>query len=224
METGTRQPSGVAGWMMLFVIGQGLTVTIALAGMKSLLSEFSGEAWRFSARISYLHTLLTLEALMHIGQIILPIIGIALTFRRAPGAPLFWKAYLALLILYAIIDVGASKVVLGDFHRLLPERAWPAVDAAVHGAIVQNVRLFFFSVIWFLYWTVSVRVTNTFGDVAEAPAQSATAMNLYATPEEMGSAPDPFGRPQRECPACGSMILTAAEFCRYCRSAVSPAS
>jgi hypothetical protein len=216
MESSKPAPSGIGGWLILFIIGQ---VGVIIMSVSALSGGFDDmwESWALGDQFSYLRPLLIVENSMLVVQLVVPIIGLALLFRRSPAAPRLWITYFICVVLYAAIDIGMTNVFVEDLRPLLDEATIVEVEKETGKASRLNVRAIFSSLIWGLYWGRSVRVKNTFGP---APTDDSLTVSQLETSVayDADSAMDRFNRPMRDCPYCRESILEAAEYCRHCRA------
>lgn len=223
-------PRGIGGWMVLFIIGQVVVVIMSVATINSGFQEMTG-AWPLGEQFSYLRPLLLVETGMHLAQIFVPLLGLALIARRSTITPSYWRTYLIALVIYAVFDIVMSLQLMADLTPLLDGEAAQDVRREITGAVGMNVRAAIYGVIWSLYWSVSKRVRNTFGPAADAePAlayESIDSLASYPAPSFDAPAAEPsadrFHRPMHACPACGQMILVAADYCRFCHAPVAAA-
>ncbi|HEX7708732.1 MAG TPA: DUF2569 family protein [Thermoanaerobaculia bacterium] len=219
MESSKSAPSGIGGWLILFVIGQIGVIVMSVSALSSGFDDM-WESWSLGDQFSYLRPLLVVENSMMVVQFVVPVVGLTLLFKRSPAAPRVWITYFICVVLYAAFDIGMTKTFVEDLRPLLDESAMVEVENETRKANRLNVRAIFSSLIWGLYWGRSVRVKNTF---SPAPASEPIPVSQIETAASHSahSGSDRFNRPMRDCPYCRESILAAAEYCRHCRSPVA---
>ena len=154
---------GVGGWMLWFLIGQGVTVLFMLARLPELWSPDTQASWSIGTLLPGLRPLLTIEAAMHLGQIGLPVVGIVLTVQHRSRTPRFWVLYLLFLGAYGVIDVIGAELIQARSQELFGNPQLGGEEGDVGQAITMNTRMVMWAMIWSLYWIRSIRVKQTFG-------------------------------------------------------------
>jgi hypothetical protein len=157
---------GVGGWMLWFLVGQSLTILFMLAQLPEIWSLETQSSWSMGTLLPGLRFLLTIESVMHVGQIVLPTVGIYLTVKHHPWTPRFWFLYLMWLAAYGIIDIAGAGYFQQQSHRFMGSVPQPGEEGDVWVAMTANARLIFWALVWSLYWIRSVRVKQTFGRTA----------------------------------------------------------
>ena len=167
---------GIGGWMLWFLIGQGLTILFMLARLPELWSPDTQGSWSMGTLLPGMRALLTIEAAMHVGQIVLPVVGFVLTVKHHPWTSRFWFLYLMFLAAYGIIDITGAGAIESSTRRFmgaaLASEEGSEAESGVWVAMIANARLIVWALIWSLYWVRSIRVKQTFGRTAleRAPA------------------------------------------------------
>lgn len=161
-----RELRGVSGWMALFLVGQGLVTLLSFGQLGEVRQSLFGGTWVLAGAIPWMRAVLVAEAVAHVLRMVIAPIGIVATLKRWHGTPRLWFAYLALLGMYAVGDITASAS-LADSMRLMMGSALGADwRKATDSAMLLNLRLALFVVIWIGYWSRSERVRQTFGRLA----------------------------------------------------------
>lgn len=200
-----KQPKGVGGWLLLFVILQ----CFALAAMmyqgvtilSAMVEPVSGIDWSGS-----LENLLMYEFVYVVLAFFTVLAGLFLIAVRAPWTPVYWQAVLAVLLAGQLGDMGLFHLMLAEMPHDLAESLRPQM--------VRMLGSFAAGFLWLLYWFNSKRVANTFADAPAVPPP---------LPSTTVPAGDPFrGRSTRFCPQCGRRVLADAEFCGACKTEIPP--
>jgi hypothetical protein len=157
---------GIGGWMLWFLIGQGLTILFMLARLPELWSADTQSSWSMGALLPGMRALLTIESAMHLGQIVLPIAGFVLTVKHHAWTARFWLVYLMYLAAYGIIDIAGAGLIQQRSERLMGNAQTGGEEGGVWVAMMANARLVIWALIWSLYWIRSIRVKQTFGRAA----------------------------------------------------------
>ena len=156
------QPSGIRGWLLLFVIGQIALVIYAVAVLPSVVGSTIRQ-WPRGHNISMLRPVLTLGLFGSLFTTVLPLIGLGLIQTRSPDAPRYWSTCLAFMALYAaaafILNVVLSNQLVNVVGPAGAHDAAKSLDERNGGYI----RMVVGTLIWASYWRRSLRVRNTFG-------------------------------------------------------------
>jgi hypothetical protein len=168
--------SGIGGWLAFFCFGQLVTTVIAVIRAPSTIGDVVS-SWALGAISPLLRPTLLLEVTFNFARIILPAVGLYLTFRRNRYTPRFWMAFTIVVGVFAAIDIAASDLIQSQlFDRL-------GRDVSASGewgaALRDNLRTVVWALIWAFYWAGSLRVRATFGadgiDRLIGPASSLSA-------------------------------------------------
>ena len=162
----SRDLDGVGGWMGWFLIGQGLTSLVMLARVKGLWSPFVNGTWVVMGTVAGMRSVLVLEAIVHVLQVLIPAIGIVLTLRKSRQAPRLWFVYLSALALYAVVDIAATSAIESVMREIAADDELTKMTQSLGAAEFANLRLLVFCLIWLAYWSTSQRVLMTFGGQA----------------------------------------------------------
>jgi len=171
--------SGIGGWLAFFCFGQLLTTAIAAFRAPSTIDDVMGGSWDLGAISPPLRPTLLLEMTINFARIILPAIGLYLTFKRNRYTPRFWLAFTALIGLLAAVDIAAGAVIQSQLSNRLGRDVSSSNE--LNAALRENLRTVAWALIWALYWARSLRVRSTFGAdgidrlIGPAPRLSAQA-------------------------------------------------
>lgn len=155
-------PSGVGGWLLLFVIGQvGTLITLAVA-----LGQFP-EALRSSdalAGIPAYKPFLIAEGICQAIIALGAIVGLVLIFTRDFRAPIFYQVLLGFIMLFGLVEISGVYLTYADLANLAGHVGQDDAAAALDRfeAYVKSGRQVVFGGVWLLYWRKSVRIANTF--------------------------------------------------------------
>jgi hypothetical protein len=169
----------ISGFLAWFLIGQSVAPVIALARLPAA-TDMIRDSWPLGALSPLMHPLLVLELVFHVAQVIVPLGGVFLIIKRSRFAPRYWFAYLAVLALYAVVDIGGAAIFSDQLAHYVPTDASSNAEQA--GARSSNLRLLLWSAVWALYWLRSERVRATFGSTA-LPSRTARASVLPSLAE-----------------------------------------
>src|SRR5438552_1224148 len=111
-------------------------------------------------------SVLVLETIVHGLQVLIPAIGLVLTFRNSPQAPRLWFVYLSALALYAALDIAATSAIESVMREIAVDDELATMTQSLGAAVFANGRLLVFCLIWLAYWSSSQRVLITFGGQA----------------------------------------------------------
>ena len=161
-----RDLDGVGGWMAWFLIGQGLTSLVMLVRVRGLWSPFVNGTWVVMGTAAGTRSVLVLETVVHVLQVLIPAIGIVLTLRSSRQAPRLWFVYLSALALYAVLDIAATSAIESVMREIAADDELAKMTQSLGAAVFANVRLLVFCLIWLAYWASSQRVLVTFGGQA----------------------------------------------------------
>jgi hypothetical protein len=162
----SRDLDGVGGWMGWFLIGQGLTSLVMLVRVKELWSPFINGTWVVMGTVAGMRSVLVVESVVHVLQILIPAIGLVLTIRHNRQAPRLWFVYLSALALYAVVDIAATSAIESVMREIAGADELAKMTQSLGAAEFVNMRLLIFCVIWLAYWSSSQRVLVTFGGQA----------------------------------------------------------
>ena len=162
----SRDLDGVGGWMGWFLIGQGLTTLFMLVRVKELWAAFVNGTWVIMGTAAGVRSVLVVESVVHVLQILIPAIGLVLTIRHNRQAPRLWFVYLSALATYAMVDIAATSAIESVMREIASADELAKMTQSVGAAEFLNMRLLIFCVIWLAYWSSSQRVLVTFGGQA----------------------------------------------------------
>jgi hypothetical protein len=161
-----RDLDGVGGWMAWFLIGQGLTSLVMLARVKGVWSPFVNGTWVVMGTVAGMRSVLVLEMIVHVLQVLIPALGLVLTLRGRGEAPRLWFVYLSALALYAAVDLAATSAIDSVMREIAANDELATMTQSLGAAEFANVRLLVFCLVWLAYWSSSQRVLVTFGGQA----------------------------------------------------------
>lgn len=161
-----RDLDGVGGWMAWFLIGQGLTSLVMLVRVKDLWAPFVNGTWVIMGTVAGIRSVLVVETIAHALQVVIPAIGLVLTFRGRRQAPRLWFVYLSALALYAVVDIAATSAIGSVMRDIAADDELATMTQSLGAAEFANARLLIFCLIWLAYWSSSQRVLVTFGGQA----------------------------------------------------------
>lgn len=233
-RAGRRRLEGIGGWLLLFTIAQTIGFFYALysaSEVQQLREQLEGPLADPSLGFG---TTLVVELVLHVARAIVLPVGLFLILTRRPSAPRYWSLVLLATMLGFALDLVLGLRLLGQLRPLLAPEALAEVSREVYAETARTAGGILGTFLWLLYWRSSQRVANTFaaGDGAEAFAEAAFVPGtgipeVYDPPpsEEVETVREPsFGnRPTRSCPACGTVNLVAAIYCRGCRGELAAA-
>jgi len=153
---------GVAGWLLLFTIGQVVTPLIVLARSNALMFA-SNPLWNMGRAGAMFRPLIMFERGFFLAKLAVPIIGVALIVKRSRFAPRFWVAFFAYATAFIAFDLVADWVLVNQLVREFGAEITATFRLGASNALTSNLRGIAFSLIWGAYWTRSVRVRATFG-------------------------------------------------------------
>lgn len=171
--------TGIGGWLAFFCLGQALTSVMAVLRVPSTIEETIGGSWALGAISPVLRPTLMLEAALNLAQVVLPVIGLYLTFKRNRYTPRFWMAFTISFGVIAAIDMAGGFAIQSQLVDRLG-RDFGSNDE-LKSAFRENARTIFWALIWSLYWARSLRVRSTFGadgidrPIAPAPVTAPAA-------------------------------------------------
>ena len=155
--------NGVGGWMVWFLFGQGVTIIWTLVQLRTVYAPFHDGTWEMGQIFAGFHQLLTLELLMASLQIAAPLLGLILTVRHDARAPRVWFVYLAVLVVYSIVEVVAWPQLRSNLASAFGEAAAEEASREIATDMGRTARTIAVAPIWMAYWSVSRRVRITFG-------------------------------------------------------------
>ena len=157
-------PKGIAGWLMLFVIGQVITAIVAAVRLPSSLTTFSSPTWSIGDQVPLYHFLLVLEALADFVLLFGAVTGLVLIWRRHPSTPRFVQVYLLFILLYGVVELSLLPRVYDGMSALVRQNGGSTteLDDERLEAIGNTGRMAAYAAVWILYWLRSRRVANTF--------------------------------------------------------------
>lgn len=153
---------GVRGWLLLFVIGQALRALVSLATIQEAFTPFVDGTMTLAFDFPLFFLVIPMEALAHLAQIAMPVIGFILMNRRSPHTRPFWLVYLLSLLAFVVIDSVAGWFVIEQMTEAFGAEHMTESKTALSAAVMENVQVAFYSLIWSLYWLKSVRVAVTY--------------------------------------------------------------
>jgi len=162
----TRDLDGVGGWLGWFLIGQGLTSLVMLVRVKEAWAPFVNGTWVVMGTVAGIRSVLVLETVVHVLQILIPAVGLVLTVRHSRMAPRLWFVYLSALALYGVVDIAATSAIESVMREIAAADELAKMTQSLGAAEFVNLRLLIFCVIWLAYWSSSQRVLVTFGGQA----------------------------------------------------------
>jgi hypothetical protein len=152
----TTRLNGVEGWLALFAFGQFVAALVSVFGiyetLSSVRSYLGGLTLTDPALPRAFYTLASSLSLYGIGGAT----GFVLVVRRNRRAPTFCSLFLALAIVLAIVDSGASLLIADALRS-----AGRASDAETLSS--SGLRDLVYAIGWLAYWHKSKRVLTTFG-------------------------------------------------------------
>jgi transglutaminase-like putative cysteine protease len=152
------EPIQIRGWLILPAVGLVLTPLWYLADFADVGVYFDAES--FSATGFSFAALLVFELIFNIVTVVFWGLVTWTFFQRRTSAPVFYMAYLAIIVVWLVIDTILA-------NQLLPKelRADPEYEEAF-GEIVRSILA---AVIWIPYFRASKRVARTF--IARSPCR-----------------------------------------------------
>ncbi len=154
----------VSGWLAFFVFGQVVTLFITLAKLPEVLSPLDSEVWEMTSVVPAMRSLLVIERLIIVVQILASLIGVYLIVKAKHYAPRFYRAYLAAMAIYAAIDILGGMLLLARYKTMFSPETLSEILPDMSSARTANLRLLVFSMAWSLYWMKSLKVKARFGD------------------------------------------------------------
>ena len=155
-----REPQGVGGWLLLFVIGQVanvLMLAIALA-----------QAWetidtaRSLSHVRYFQEFVVLEVLCQAVLVTGVIAGLVMIFRRHPRTPAYYQYLLAFVMVFGVIELAGTWLTFDALAEVAGDDIGDEAALDRFQAYASSARMIAWAGIWLLYWRRSVRVANTF--------------------------------------------------------------
>ena len=159
-----QQPSGIRGWLLLFVVGQ---IGLVIYGVSQVPSRVRSTfaAWPSGQQLSMLRPVLTLGLFGLIMSIVLPFLGLALIQTKSADAPRFWRAFLSFYALYAAAAFVLNVLLANQVTNVLGPAAGHDFSKSIDRSNGAYIRSVIGTFIWASYWSKSVRVRNTFPSV-----------------------------------------------------------
>ena len=157
------KPTGVAGWLLAFLVVQAAlclwtlsTVTDALNGFESLTEmSFNGGA--------LYRPLVLLESFSHVVQALAPLGGFYLVARKSRWAPRYWMTFLLFMAAFFILDLAGGYVLAAESSG---SAGAPTLNNDPSGSVIltliNTLSMVAWAIGWAIYWGRSVRVRNTF--------------------------------------------------------------
>jgi hypothetical protein len=160
--------AGIGGWLLLFLITQGVAAVWVLAGVRTIVGAFTPEVWAIGQVVPHYHLLAVSEAVMWVAQVVCPPVGITLAIRRYPRTPLFFEIYLAAIFAYHSLHLLlAPQVYSGIVEWARSQGAQTTtLERAGDDVVLSAARGMAYAVLWFFYWLRSIRVDATFREPA----------------------------------------------------------
>lgn len=189
--TSLAEPVGVSGWLALFMIAQILAAVVMAVRLPATLAQVSGPIWQLGHAAALFQPLLVMETLVHVGQIIVPPVGVYLIGTWNRYAPRFWFAYLSCVAVYVLADMAGGELIRSQLATLTGENPLDS-SADTRQEVRNNVRALAGAVLWAAYWARSLRVRATFGSCAlDKPfgVQSVVAPVAVAAQSDAANAP-----------------------------------
>lgn len=164
MEPRPSGPSGVRGWLLFFVISQVWALAITTIGLRTsmrVIVEDLDAAWRWP--------IYTFSDILQLGVILLILVGCLLGLYKihvgGPEAARFYRAFLPAIAGATALLILTRWMGHQEIAKYLVEhgRSTTRIDG-IWGVFWQTeITRVSYGLIWYLYWTRSVRVANTFG-------------------------------------------------------------
>ena len=173
----SRDGEGIRGFLLLFVVMQGVTFVLDLVALRTVRAAFASETWALGALSPLYRPLVSVEAVTRVVIAFLPVVGFALSFRRSPAAPRFWIAYLLLCVAYGALELFGTRLVAAQFSRALLRRGESTADVErlTTMGTLSGARTIVYGAVWAAYWMHSERVSRTFRRRPRAGDRPATA-------------------------------------------------
>ena len=145
---GKKEVKGVAGWLGFFVFTLAIAVPLNLmVGISDVFSVINDP----ELTLDVILFVAAMDALLFAGIIFFAIYSIVLLVRQKPNAVAVAKMYLIILFVSNLFSVVMSTIT--------GESAGSDVLDMTSGVIIRSL---FYSLIWFLYLSLSKRVKNTY--------------------------------------------------------------
>lgn len=204
------------GWLLLFVVLIGIGVVGGLVQIPAAFAAL-GDSSELTRGVPRLAALARVEAVVHLIQILAASIGLGLILARRPIAPLFWQLYLAVLVVYGVVDILMIRSL--DLTTL-PDDARTTLGAALVASQIQMTVQVLMMTLWLFYWRRSKRVRAFFADPPPEPATADPSLSLNgAMPPLMKRPPSGFARvrPMLAPMALGVLALAIGSYYAYHR-------
>ena len=162
---------GIGGFLLLFVLMQLFALAVLLLQTRGFLDGLRA-SWALGETMPFMRPALVVETLMNVVRMVGIPIGLLLLFRHSPGAPVYWKIFLGMTIVWAAMDVVLIlRLYAGVEAQLTAIGASIDRVAAQRSTGIENdVRLGVHAAAWLVYWSTSERVRLTFARRAATPA------------------------------------------------------
>lgn len=227
------EPKGIDGWLLFFIIAQGIVVFIAWINLFNFPTDIDVLDSDLVKHYPPYWYLVVLDLIMTWVQSIVPIIGIYFIIKGSKHTVSFWKIYLGLLIVVWAVDlVGLLK--LNSFFESSPRYQLNLKGSRemIRG-MVMTVGGLCGSFLWLSYWQLSTRVKNTFPQCfsPSLTEESMTFVHCIPCPhcgeEQLASAshcmdcgkellPEAPPGAVKRCPHCDAQLLGSSKFCLAC--------
>ena len=169
-----RGTDRIGGWLLLFLITQGVSALYVLSRAGALMDALSPDAWVVGNYVPHYRLLAVVELVMGLGQAVLAPIGIAFAIRRSRRTPLFFETLLAAMFAYQALEMLVAPQVFGDIIALARRAGTltPALERSGDSLVFRTARGMGYAALWFFYWLRSSRVAATFREPAVAAMTS----------------------------------------------------
>ena len=155
-----REPAGVGGWLLFFVIGQVLTLVLlalAFGGIPAALRDSDA-----LSSVPLYRPFVIAEALCQLTLLVGSFVGLLLVFNRHPRTPLYYQWLLGFVMLYGVIEIVGVYATYAALTQLASDNGSSGGSIDTVQSYARSVRMIVFGAIWLLYWRRSERVANTF--------------------------------------------------------------
>lgn len=159
----TQGPKGIGGWLLLFVVGQVLSLILNVRNALDL-SKFSQDAWSLGDHVSLYRPLIVIEELCTVLLCVGGVVGLILLIRKKPQTPRFYFDYLVFVAGFGLLEIGGMALLLPRLAAFIhasggSTEALIQDQSALNATELQQIA---YGLVWLLYWRKSRRVASTF--------------------------------------------------------------
>lgn len=164
-----EEPRGIGGWLLLFALGQVLSVLVAGMGVPYLFSDAFAADWNAASNWPIYRMAIVSSGIDSLLTTAGTIVGLIFLFSVHRWTPRFYRGWLLTLSALGLVILTTSWFGFGEIIRDLSDpmiRGVRASEMRRHDLAMTG-RGIAVALTWYLYWVKSKRVANTF--IAERP-------------------------------------------------------